>query len=264
MTPWLMLLAACSREPKVGEAPVQPRDTDVSEPGAFYINPIAVGFEFDGVLQPNGSLEGYYVDGEYFPPVVYLVFASDEYFSASSEEVETEQYCHAWGTWEASPDASLTTWDGAELFYAYEGFLELEYYTCADLLDPDEWGEDGLDLIAAFQGMHLGLGFAPLTDDLRANWHEDVLEFYEPSMFSSYYAFNYDDTFIAEDLTSNFAWEYDSETESLAVDEFGYLLPVIVDDLSPPDVLPRMYVRSIASYYTMFDDLDLTALAEEL
>ncbi len=260
---WVFIVACTG--PRFGDPAVEPVDTAVSTPAPYYINPVAVGFEFDGVLHPDGSLTGYTIDGEYYEPTVYVVFASEKFFSASSEEVETEESCYAWGDWVVEPTAKLTTFDGLPLFYEYEGTLELDWYTCADMVDPAVWGPDGEDLIYAFQNLHLGFGPGTFTPGLRGAWSEEILELYEPSMLAGYYAINgADQSFIAEDVTTTFAWEVDPDTSELSADEFGNLIPVAVDDLRPPDVLPLVYIRSIATYYVRLEELDLTNLDQSV
>jgi len=266
----LVFLAACivgcggdSKDGGQGKAPPQiDADTAVAELQPVYFDPIAVGFEFDGVLTENGTLAGYWIEDEFIQPTMYLVFASDEYFSASSEDVETAQSCVGFGIYNPVPRSEpLPTIDGAELFHSFEGTFIIEYYTCAGLIDPEIWGPDGIGLINRFQDMQLGMGFGVLTDNLSGVWSDEVLDEYEPNMLATYFAFNSPDgEFVAEDLTTCFAWEYHVADKSFTVDDEGYLLPVTVSDLMPPQSLPEMYVRNIATWYPLFDDIDFDAL----
>jgi hypothetical protein len=253
---FLLAMLACKEEPLPPAAePI--RDTDVSEPAPTYMDPVAVGFEFDGIVHADGTLSGYWYEDEYYEPTVFVVFVSQEFFAASSEEVDTDQSCWAWGTWDPQPEAvDIPTYDGASLYSSYEDNLTIDWHTCADVLDPDEWGVDGEDLIYAFQEIHLGVGFAPLTVDLESAWNDATVDDLGDAMFSSYFAFNdADGGWVAEDLTTSFSWAYDADTESLRYDDEGYLVPEPI-----VTSFPEMYVLSSAIYYVFFDDLDFDGL----
>lgn len=250
-------VVACTGDPALTATPESPSDDGVSVLQPRYIEPVGVGFEYDGVVLEDGTLTGYRVDGKYWDPVIYLVFATEEFFEASSEEVESTESCFAWGRWE--PDEALTplaTEDGATLFHSYEGHLVLEGDSCWEVLDPDEWGVDGADFIAQFDGMHLGVGFGAFTDNQAGVWSAEVVDLYGDAMVASYFAVNGPEgEFVASDLSTCFAFEVDDEDRELLADEEGFLIAQEVTDS-----LPQSFLRSIATQFLLFDGMDLEGL----
>lgn len=264
----LAVLAACPPS-EVGESPDWTGaelqevvvDTDISVIETHYVEPVSVGFEFDGVVEFDGTLSGYFYEDEYYEPLMFLHFVSNDFFTSSSEEIETVEGCLAWGVWDVEPsDTPLDTYNDVEPWFSYEGFLDIEDHDCHGLFDPAVWGTDGADLIEQFDGMHLGVGFAPLHPSLEETWSQELLSAYGDSMVSNYVAMNWlDGTFEAEEFSTGFCWEWDWWTEELAFDTDGNLVPQPVDAFG----LPESYVFSVAYWYADLAALDLETLKED-
>lgn len=277
----ICLLAACGGEPKSsaqvdsgwGDASLQlvPIDTGPSvvslDTGASavaaarYIEPVYVGVEFDGVVELDGTLSGYYYDGQWHDPLLIFVFASEDFFLPNSEEVETREYCIAWAGFTPSPAyQSLETYDDTVPWLSYKAEFTIQGHDCDGLVDPAVWGPNGADLIDTFDGARVGLGFAPMTPDQTMAWSDVVLGAYGESMTATYVALNWaDGTFLAIDLGTSFSWKWDWRTSEVQLDDYGYL---IAEPLLPIFGIPESYVYSVATYYMPFDALDLDHLGE--
>ncbi len=273
------LLAACGSGPKSsaladsgwGEASLQlvPIDTGPSvvalDTGATavaearYIEPVYVGVEFDGVVEIDGTLSGYYFGGEWYEPRLMFMFASEDFFIPDPEEVETREYCMAWAGFTPSlADTYLETYDDTVPWLSYKTQFTIQGHDCDGLVDPAIWGVNGQDLIDTFDGARVGLGFAPLTTDQSVVWSDTVLDAYGESMTATYVAMNWaDGTFLAIDLGTSFSWKWDWRTSEVQVDDYGDL---IAEPLLPIFGIPESYVYSVATYFMPFDSLDLDNL----
>ena len=70
-------------------------DTSGTTPGTEFWEPVAVGFEFDGVVLASGEITGYIGqdsagDDVEVPPVMVVTFASAEFFSATTADEQLE------------------------------------------------------------------------------------------------------------------------------------------------------------------------------
>ena len=275
---WTLALsvAGCEKEnstpvPEFGAAVDAPVDSEptvipdaddaTSQP---YLEPVAVGFEFDGVMLDDGTILGYWIEDDYYDAAVFIIFASEAYFSASSEEIDTVESCTAWGYWDPYPSfVELDTVDNASLFQSYEAFLNIEAHDCGPYLDPSVWGEDAEDLIGAFDGMWLGWGFGEVTEPLLDIWSSEMLREYGASMVSSYVAVSdADGGFVAEDVSTSFLFEYDYFEGGPLVDDFGQFVLADVLDYRPPESLPDVYISTSSSYFWELQSLDLDSLKD--
>src|SRR5690606_15179061 len=163
----LLLAASCGKEepePLPNPPIIEETGDTAAEDNTF--EPVAVGFEFEGVVLSDGTLTGFVVNGQEVPPSVILTFASQDFFSAGDQATQDEESCMAWGTWAPAPrDEPLPVKGGMPLWNSYEGALVLEFHTCADKLG-EEWGEDAMRIGEVFSGMRLGIAFGPMTDYL--------------------------------------------------------------------------------------------------
>ncbi|MFT7622510.1 MAG: hypothetical protein ACI9WU_001683 [Myxococcota bacterium] len=220
-----------------------------------WIEPVAVGVEFDGLLRADGSLDGYQVDDAISDPLIYLHFASDAWFAGNEEDSAGPQTCYAWGWWTPTINQPLDSSDGAAFFASYQGAFDLIGHDCGALLDPEVHGTDGADFMAAFDGMPLGLGFGLLTDALEESWPPSTLQTWGPSMLSSYVALGGSaGSLLAQDLSTTFAIALQADGESLATDAIGE--PVILDvsaAMPDEDSLPDLYAYTVATFYLPLD-----------
>lgn len=260
----LLLLAACGggEEVPTGPFPVpEPDDTGEDE---ARVEPVAVGFAFDGVVQADGQIRGYAVQGLASPPVVILTLASEAYFGTTDPAVREAESCIAWGEYAPEPrDEPLPTRDGTMLWRSYEGTLALQGHTCRGVL-TEAWGEDADRVAEIFDGMRLGIGFGPMTDFLRAGWPASELEKYGDHLFAEYIAINgADGSFVAEDWTSAVLFEWDAETGEpvLAASGDAYV-PIPTHHLPGGAAMPEGYVRSFAYWYQDFPVMDLDGLKD--
>lgn len=286
---WISLVtlaAACSTE-KISEKPTTGDDdddttvttddtsgTDTATSTVGYIDPVAVGFEFDGILRSDGSLTGYYLDldgvSTYIPPSMYLFFADAEYFELSDPALQDLHYCLAGGTFDAtvgvSPmvkPAQNALHDGAVAWWSYESALNVEYHNCTGVVDPKIWGAEGENLWGPFMGAHFGYTLAPMTDYLREAWSDESLTDYGDAMFANYVSINDENgTWIGEDWTTAILWQWDAATESLVVDDKDYLVKLPMDTTPVGGALPEGYVRSFAYWYQDFPLMDFTNLTD--
>ncbi|MEZ4240414.1 MAG: hypothetical protein R3F59_30520 [Myxococcota bacterium] len=238
----------------------EPDPTDTGTAGTGF-EPAAIGFGFDGVVQPDGSLTGYTLDGQARDPVMVIVFGSDAYFLGGDPDTES---CVALGRFDPAPRAEdLPTVDGDPLFSSYDAALTLEAHSCRGRVAPG-WGPDGQDLWGPFDGAHLGLGFGPMTDYLRDGWSTESLDRFGGAMLAEWIALNdLDGAWVGADWTTGIAFAVDPETDEVVLEE-GPDGPVLVpEDLSqvaPGDVLPPFYVRSYPIWYQELALVDLEHL----
>ncbi len=267
------LLAGCGTEQEAPEpivfpetiaAPVDEEITVLPVVGlgeeAFpWVEPTAVGVELDAIIRQDGSLEGYTFEGVTAAPRIYLHLAGDAWFAGDDEEdPEHPQSCYAWGWWQPTSSGDLPTTDGAEFFVTYRGHFALEDYDCDALLDPAIHGEAGEDFMARFDGMEIGIGFAPLTQGLQESWSEPTLQTWGPAMLASYVALPASDSsFVAQDLSTTFAIAVDPDTDAIATDPAGDLVTVDITDATPETGLPDVYAYTVATFYVTLDSLGL-------
>ncbi len=257
-------------------------DTDV-EDEAPPLEPVAVGLEFDGIRLADDSLVSYNteIDGEVTPwgPYMILTFADMDYFSAQSSEDQEGHYCIALATLDdfakretdfptkSMGEDDLAYPDNADLWVSYEGHLTIAGSTCENVAEGD-YGAGAEDLLAAFDGAHIGMGFgAPtpyLTNGYATSTDADVQEFYTkygPSMMAEYIAMNdADGNWIGWDWNLAYLFEWDAEGQALKSDDEGNLIPVDVSTIPQTDPLPEGYIRTSAFWYQDFPLLDFTNL----
>lgn len=264
----MMALLGCPDEPTAADpvvfpetipAPVDQEITVLPVAGigseAFpWIQPVAVGVEFDAVVRPDGSLAGYTLDAQSIPPRIYLHFAAEEWFDGTGDEDKTLT-CYAWGWWQPTSPADLASFDGAEFYADYQGAFELEGHDCGELLDPALHGEDGGAFVSRFDGLELGIGFATLTQQLEENWPDSILQTWGDAMLSSYVALPASDgSFVAQDLSTTFAIALEPSGSQVSTDADGELVSV---DIATTDTLPAFYAYSVATFYVTLDSLNL-------
>lgn len=236
---------------------------DTGESGTSKITPVAVGFEFDGVLLEDGTLAGYMVSGQSSPPIVVLTLASANFFEVGTAEEQALESCIAIGTWDVAPrESSLPNINNVPLSHSFEGALVLDYgHNCTNL--DDEWGVDGQRVFDVFDGMRLGIGFGQLTDYLSESWSEESLEEYGEFLLAEYIAINAPDgSFVAEDWTSAMIFEWDQSTGELIVNDEDLLSPIPVSHLPLGTPMPQGYVRSFAYWYQDFPLMDFDVLKD--
>jgi hypothetical protein len=267
-----LLMVAChggATDAEYGAQVEAPRDTDVTIiPGSGvaadvrqYIEPVAVGFEFDGAITNDGEITGFFDMDQYFEPYIFVTFASEAFFAPLDEDTDAVEYCLAWGPWNLERISIIDTIDDEFMFYDYDGVFEVAGHDCGDLMDPQRHGEDAADFIDQFDGMRLGWGFGPMSPSLLDGWSSQVLDTWDTTMFASYVAVSdADESFIAEDISTCFAFEIDGFTGDLLTDSDGFLLPMYVSDLEWYDGLPDLYAVTSATYYWRLEDLDLGSL----
>jgi hypothetical protein len=242
------------------------------------IDPVAVGFEFDGVVRGNGSLEGYVVTGYgQVPPVMVLTFASLDYFYATTVEQQDREYCIAFGEFQPPPlvkPNQIPTWDATFLFSSYEVALGIEFHNCtgADnnfdyvidaIADPAIWGSNAENLVDPFVGAHFGYGWGPMTDYLRDAWTQTTIDDIGNSMAGTYIAINdAQGTWEAFDWTTGILFEWDETTGELVDDGMGFLVGIDISGVQEGDNLPDGYMRSFAYWYQDFVLMDFTNLQD--
>jgi hypothetical protein len=243
--------------------------------------PVAVGFEFDGVVLTNGSLTGYTGvdssgDPAQFAPIMIVTFASLDFFSATTAEQQAAQSCVALALFEPEPAlTSIPNDDDVALHWSYDTALALEtdpdLTDCDEKLDPAVWGEDASDLLNAFSGAHLGYGWGPMTDYLLEYWGTQTLDDDDiaNAMMASSIAINdKDGNWVASDWTTGILFEWDEATGELVTVEseddptVSLLVPVDVSATPAGVPIPQGYVRSFAYWYQDFPLLDLDNLKD--
>ena len=257
------------------------------------LDPVAVGFEFDGVFD-GSTLRGYSVDdgsGQLVElvPLVLVTFANADFFSATTDEDQLANSCEAYATFDfiagesqlvgATMESSDTAvvWNHFDTSlsilpsnWEFEGDSELDN-GCAFALDSEIWGNNGIDLLDAFTGVHFGIGFGPQTDYLASAWQDDSgdwvneeVEELSVGMMSSYIAINdaagannSSEPFEGYDWSTSIAFEWNASTGAPVAGADG-LLQVI--DVTDADETPVSYIRSFAYWYQDLPLIDLDDL----
>lgn len=201
------------------------RFIDTSEPDSGWqppppIAPIAVAFQLNAAVRgSDGALFPWRYDGFTLgEPRVDLVFGGAPFFY----EGDDTDSCRMSGPFTPSlRTCDLPNEDGADLWNSYEGTLALDTNDCAARLDPAVWGPGGRDLFAAFDGMRLGFGYGPITQELLDDWSADSLaEVGGASKLMAVYVAitDPDGTFVGEAWNSGALYDWDSATGELVVD----------------------------------------------
>jgi hypothetical protein len=256
-------------------------DTSTTGGGTEFWEPVAVGFEFDGVVLADGTLTGYTgVDSAgnpaEFAPIMVVTFASSDFFSATTAEEQEAQSCVGLALFQPEPSVtSIPNDDDVALHWSYDTALALEtdpdLTDCDEKLDPAVWGEDASDLLNAFSGAHFGYGWGPMTDYLLDSWGTQTLDDDEirNAMMASYVAINdKDGNWIASDWTTGILFEWDEATGELVTVEspddptVSLLVPIDVSNVPAGVPIPQGYVRSFAYWYQDFPLLDLDNLKD--
>ncbi len=232
--------------------------------------PIAVAFELEtGWNAETGAFVNSSFDGvDYYPPIVTLTFADQEFFAAESEEdkdahdcVVIAEYYYVEGDFETrdyDTDELLPHWT------AYDGFIEFttEYFESDDPennctnWDVEEFA--GGDPVETFSGMHLGFAYGPMSDYLIDSWDPTTYDEYGPSMFTQFVAVNHpDDSFVGYNWNTGLLWEMDLEAGLVTSDEEGYLIPAT-------DFAVGGYTTGNAYWYEDFPNLDMTNLKDNV
>jgi len=273
-----------------GTTPSPTGETGTTGGTSAYFEPVAVGFEFDGVVGPDGTPASFFyddpTDGLTYEryPYILVTFASLDYFEDTSQTDEeiAARTCSVASVvpWNPPPAvAQIPTHDGALLHYSYEVALDLEIdpdlTDCDEELDPAVWGEDAADLLEAFDGMHFGYGWGQQTDYLRGAFDQSTLddEEFMSAWLASYVAINdAAGDWLAYDWTFGFTFEWDIETGYLVTvpdpdppatyPDRQLLVRYPVTDIPAGDPLPPMYIRSSAYWYQDFPLMDLTNLKD--
>ncbi|MFT6232960.1 MAG: hypothetical protein ACJAZO_003478 [Myxococcota bacterium] len=241
------------------------------------LDPVAVGFEFDGVWD-GAALIGPIVEGQDGPveliPLVLVTFTNADYFTAGGNEVGNLNSCEAYATFDVVAAESVLDADGEAVWTDFDTTLSIlptswdaDDLSCATALDQDIWGSGGADLLDAFTLFRYGIGFGPQTQYLADAWQDEEGEWASPDIeelsvgFMAEFVGINDSTgaFIMEDWTTALAFEWDSETGELVVDDED-LLQVI--DVTGAQELPVSYIRSYAYWYQDFPLLDLSNLSD--
>ncbi len=296
----LGLIGACTATDD--DKPTTPADDDdggtsptadtSTEPVSGYFEPVAVGFEFDGVILPDGTPASFLFDDpddgltyERYPYIL-VTFAALDYFEVqgASEEQIAGWTCSVASVAPWTPAAltslsQIPTHDGALLHWSYDVALDLEIdpdsTDCDEELDPAVWGEDAVDLLEAFDGMHFGYGWGQQTEYLTEPFDQTTTEDEEfmSAWLASYVAINdAAGEWLAYDWTFGFAFEWDIETGYLVTvpdpdppatyPDRQLLVRYPVTDIPAGDPLPPMYIRSSAYWYQDFPLMDLTNLKD--
>lgn len=240
------------------------------------LDPVAVGFEFDGVWD-GASLIGPTVEGADGPvellPYVVVTFTNADYFTAGGNEEGNLNSCEALALFDVIAAESVLTADET-VWTDFDTALSIvpsswddNELSCASALDQDIWGDGGVDLLDAFTLFRFGMGFGPQTQYLADAWQNDdgewaneQIEELSVGFMSEFIGLN-DSTgaFVLEDWTTALAFEWDSETGELVVDDED-LLQVV--DVTNATEVPVAYIRSFAYWYQDFPLLDLSNLSD--
>jgi len=271
-------LSACTEDEPDEKDTVEPGPVvttptgDTGTDGPDYIDVVAVGFEYFGVILDNGDTSGWTgSDGGAVDQLMVLTFANEDFFGAGGTD---EDSCEAVAFFEASAKVSpdqIPTHDGAVLYQSYEVALDLNPANsdCAGRVDPKVWGAQAEGLLDPFVGARLGYGFGPMTEYLlkpfREAWSEEDFEEAKKGMLASYVALNdKDGNWIGIDWTTGRAWQFDTKTDMPVVDDEGFLSLMDLEalNLAPGTRLPTTYIQSNARWYQDFPLLDLTNLTD--
>jgi len=297
---WSLLLgtlAACSGTDE--DKPTTPGDDDGTTPSptsetgtggtSGFFEPVAVGFEFDGVVGPGGTPASFLFDDpndgltyERYPYIL-VTFGAQEYFDTpnlTDEQIDSWTCSVIAVPWNPPPAvAQIPTHDGALLHHSYDVALDLDIdpdsTDCDEELDPSVWGEDAADLLEAFDGMHFGYGWGQQTDYLKGAFEPATLadEEFMSAWLASYVAINdAAGDWLAYDWTFGFAFQWDIVTGYLVTvpdpdppatyPDRQLLVRQPVTDIPAGDPLPPMYIRSSAWWYQDFPLLDLSNLKD--
>ncbi|MCO4748203.1 MAG: hypothetical protein KC912_25640 [Proteobacteria bacterium] len=236
------------------------------------LDPVAVGFEYEGGFVDGEWSEWSADDGSgnlvTVPPAIYVTFTNAAYFEATTAEAQQYHHCivYALVDGETAIGTSIPT-NGGAVLNSWDIALAIDPASwttdsdesCGVLLDPEVWGTNGVDLQNAFTGMHLGIGFGPMTTYLEDAWDETTLLDYGDAMFAEYIAMNdKNGAFVGEDWTTGLHWQWDDTTkEPLAVD--GNYVP---SDISTASSYPNGFLRGSPFWYQDFPLLDLSNLKD--
>jgi len=227
------------------------------------IDPVAVGFEFDGVLLNDGTLQGYVIGGEYQDGLVVMTLADEAFFSASDTATQDLHSCVALGTWEPAPrNSDLPNINNVDLWHSFEDayFIDIGH-NCINV--QEKWGFEAETLLNYFNGMRLGIGFGPWTDYLKDQWSEESIDLHEDDFFAAYIALNDPNgTFDGDDWTSGLLFEWDEDSGELVADDEDLLIALPVVQIPPGGVLPQGYVRNFAYWYQDFPLMDFDGLKD--
>lgn len=272
--PFFVVLGGCGGGSDDGSSTSQGPDVNLCDSGCDtasvvavdYMEPIAVGFEVEGVLYEDGRLMPLvYDDGSYSNPYVRVIFADEEFFDLSGD-AQLGHYCEIVAeipnleVFEDGEHAFRAIGD-AQMNWTYEDNLQLYFEfantRCADVVDPAVWGGEAEVLFEAFNNMHFGVGYGAMTTRMwdafggeTATDNEDIVD----RIFQVYIAVN-----DAEGQWSGCDWSYGFLYE---VDEYdmqvedpknpGYLAPVDVANQNWASPLPKGYLRTGAYWYQDF------------
>lgn len=253
------LAAGCTHGSPAEQTLLQTDDSDfvVPDPATssepVSIEPVAVGFTFDGILLHDGRVAGYKVEGfGTIDPTLNLILVTDAFFGATGEPREAEYCVVAAHAAPAPAPAPIPTHDGATLHTSYEVALDVLGTTC---------GPDLQDLVDAFDGAHVGYGWGPLTDPLRDVWSQDTLDGFEHAMVATYVAIREaGGAWVARDRTTAVLYEWDPGSEAPVIGPDDLLLPIDVTGTAPGDPLPEGYLQAYANLFVDLDELDLSNL----
>jgi hypothetical protein len=285
----IALMVACGKGEPVTDTDTTTGTTptgDTAAPVETGINPVAVGFEIIANIGSDGSLGPWYQESgtDGFIPLLVLIFADAEYFSPGSDQAAHSCTAVApFGTDAtlggvaplAKPDQIPALQYNPVFFWSYDTTIDL--FTdpadtdCDEMVDPKLWGEDAELLLEPFDGAHLGVGFASMTDYLHEYWEPDAptadfkefLKLVEPALFAQYIAINdKDGNWLADDWTSGIIWETDAYGVPL-VDKEGFLTSTQpVSTLLPGADMPPGQLRSYAYWYQDFPLMDFSNLKD--
>ncbi|MEQ1503579.1 MAG: hypothetical protein ABMB14_15180 [Myxococcota bacterium] len=254
-------------------------DTSITETGTTgplpVFEPVAVGFEFDGVVHTDGSVTGYTIAGYGdIDPSVVMTFAGIDFFAATDTAGQDASSCilivtpfdQTMGVVPLNKPTQIPVGDGAEMYYSYNVAFDLtaSLTSCFDRVDAATWGANLENLVGPWDGAHFGMGFGPMTTYLSDAWSDQTLADLGPSMMAEYIAINDSaGTFVGIDWTTAIAFEFDEATNEPAADASGLLIGVPVDGLGAGADFPAaVYIRSFAYWYQDFPYLDFTNLTD--
>lgn len=241
-------------------------DCDPSTPDEPLLDPVAVGFGITGGLLPDGAISDYELPGYgLVEPSITLTFATLTFFDGGLAD-PADETCTAIGLFDPPPlvqPDQIPTWDGAVLYTSFDTSFSIAFTDCEAELDPAIWGPNGRDLLDAFEGAHIGIGFGPMTPYLEGAWLPQDLVDYGDSMVASYIAINdASGAWVATDWTTSLLWAWDPVTHLVTLDAAGALQPLDVTGTAPGGLLPSAYIQSYPYWYQDFPLMDLTNLSD--
>lgn len=259
----VVLAMGCGDVGSVGAAPAGNRmraaDSASDSGGAPLLVPVAMGITFRGGMSSDGALVPVsFVGDAPYGPVLSVAFVGAGYAAGDATDI-----CWVDGTF-APPEllCDLPTDDRQDVWRSYEGTFAVVADGCAGRLDAAVWGPGGTtDLIAAIDGMHVGIGFGWMTDTLEATWSTEALDAWGDNLFAMYVAIHHPDgSFVGEDWSSALSWAWDEQTGLLLTDPAGFPYP------NEPWRFPRGsmsagYIDSYPAWFEPFTDLDFALLA---